>query len=107
MAKPVEIQGVIRFRGDTLANWESKNPVLDEREIGYVVGGNASKVGDGKTKWKELPWFTRPPSEFTTVDDIYKGVIDGLASPITDSNDEILTDDKGNNLDYCFKILVA
>lgn len=52
MATSIEI----RIRGDTGANWESKNTVLKQREIGYDMTANRFKVGDGLTTWKDLAY---------------------------------------------------
>lgn len=46
----------IQNRRDTKANWETNNPVLAEGEIGLVLDDkNSYKVGDGVTKWNDLP----------------------------------------------------
>lgn len=46
----------IQNRRDTKANWETNNPVLAEGEIGLVLDDkNSYKVGDGTTKWNDLP----------------------------------------------------
>ena len=47
----------IRIRGGTYTQWDNANPVLDEREISFVVSGqNAGKfkVGDGVTPWRNM-----------------------------------------------------
>lgn len=44
----------IRFRRDTLANWEKANPILKEGEVSYVTDKYMIKIGDGKTKWKDI-----------------------------------------------------
>ena len=52
----------IQARGDTKAQWESKNPILLDREIGYVTKDENNepdgryKIGDGSKPWKELPY---------------------------------------------------
>lgn len=55
----------IRPRSGTLAQWEYSNPILGEREIGYVVPDNGvgtgeikMKMGDGVTHWNDLPYAT-------------------------------------------------
>lgn len=46
----------VQNRRDTKANWETNNPVLAEGEIGLVLDDkNSYKVGDGTTKWNDLP----------------------------------------------------
>lgn len=47
----------IRPRRTTTANWESKNPTLDEREMGFEIctdGSVKMKLGDGVTAWNDL-----------------------------------------------------
>lgn len=107
MPVPVTVQGTICFRRATLKEWETANPVLNDGEIGYVKDDNSSKVGDGVTAWNDLKWFTRPPTEFTTIDDIYSGITDGLNAPLKTENGVELTDENGNTIDYHFKIKVA
>lgn len=47
----------IQFRRDTLANWNSVNPILLEGEIGYVLDDpNLHKMGDGVHTWNQLPF---------------------------------------------------
>ena len=41
------------------SEWNSSNPILKQGEIGYVADATnrgRHKVGDGATKWKDLPW---------------------------------------------------
>lgn len=47
----------IKFRQDTLENWQIANPILDAGEPGYVITTtqNYFVVGDGKTAFKDLP----------------------------------------------------
>ncbi len=103
----VTIQGTIKFRRATAEEWATVNPILGDGEIGYVKGDNSSKVGDGETAWNDLPWFTRPPTEYMKIDDIYKGAVEGLTAPVTNENGAALTDENGNTIDYYFKIQVA
>lgn len=47
----------IQHARDTLANWQSENPVLLEGEIGLVTDQPGLwKWGDGVTPWNNLPW---------------------------------------------------
>lgn len=63
------IKGVFQLRGDTLANWKAKDPVLKDRELGIVVipadsqsGLNEPavllKVGDGSTTFNNLAYVS-------------------------------------------------
>ncbi|ADD81006.1 hyaluronidase [Rhodococcus phage ReqiPoco6] len=47
----------IRHRRASKAQWEALNPVLASGEIGYEMGTNKLKVGDGLTAWKDLTYF--------------------------------------------------
>lgn len=47
----------IKLRRDTLANWDSANPVLDLGEPGYVTDTEQLKIGNGVDNWDALPYF--------------------------------------------------
>lgn len=48
---------LIQFRRDTLANWNSINPILMEGEVGFVTDNpNRFKLGNGEDTWSLLPW---------------------------------------------------
>ena len=52
-----EVKVRIQFPKFSRATWESNNPVLLEGEAGYVADDpNLFKLGDGKTRWNDLPW---------------------------------------------------
>jgi Major tropism determinant N-terminal domain len=46
----------IKIRRDSAANWASVNPILASGEQGYVVNTRQIKVGDGSTRWNDLPY---------------------------------------------------
>lgn len=48
----------IILRGGTSAEWANANPVLSVREIGVDSSTSPAmfKIGDGVTKWSDLPW---------------------------------------------------
>lgn len=46
----------IQIRGDTAANWTSKNPVPKDRELCYDKTNNQLKTGDGTTAWNNLKY---------------------------------------------------
>lgn len=50
-------------RSDTLANWESSNPVLLLGEIAFVSDKNLMKVGDGEKSFNELPYANKSKTE--------------------------------------------
>ena len=45
----------IQQRHDTAANWNAANPILLEGEMGLITDTNQYKVGDGETRWNNLP----------------------------------------------------
>lgn len=58
-----------QFRHGTIKEWETKNPILLEGEIGVVIGLNEigdnledktqkAKIGDGIHPWNELEWWS-------------------------------------------------
>lgn len=47
---------LIQVRGDTAENWESRNTLLRDREIGYDKTNNRFKVGNGRDGWNSLPY---------------------------------------------------
>lgn len=48
----------IQFRRDTSTNWTTKNPPLAEGELGYETDTGKAKIGDGKTWWNDLPYWS-------------------------------------------------
>ena len=44
------------FKVDTIANWEANNPKLENKEIGFERETGKYKIGDGNTKWNDLPY---------------------------------------------------
>ena len=56
-----EVMVTIIARGGATAEWESKNPVLANREIGVeelTDGRRKMKIGDGATAWSDLAYAT-------------------------------------------------
>jgi trimeric autotransporter adhesin len=47
----------IQIRRDTLANWNTVDPVLADGEIGYIKDTNNIKIGDGTTAFNSLSYF--------------------------------------------------
>jgi|LakMenEpi03Aug12_release.lakeMendotaPanAssembly.Ray.scaffolds.fasta_scaffold105338_2 hypothetical protein len=56
----------IQYRRDTAANWTSKNPPLAEGEFGYETDTLKAKIGNGKDRWEDLPYW---PSNDAVVGD--------------------------------------
>lgn len=57
MAKEKTVKVVLLLRKDSLANWQSNNPVLRSGEMSYVTDLGRCKIGDGVTHWNDLPYF--------------------------------------------------
>ena len=47
----------VQMRRDTLANWNSVNPILAQGEWGWVIGTEDFKIGDGVHAWVDLPYI--------------------------------------------------
>ena len=59
----------IQLRNDTAENWNTKNPVLLEGEMGVETDTGKTKIGNGTANWKDL--------KYSGVDeDTIKGIID-------------------------------
>ena len=54
---------VIQIRGAKAATWESVNPILNSRELGFDMTHVSIKVGNGKNNWNDLPFIKA--SDFT------------------------------------------
>lgn len=54
---------IIQIRGAKAATWESVNPILNSRELGFDMTHISIKVGNGKNPWNELPFIKA--SDFT------------------------------------------
>lgn len=47
------------IRRDSARNWRILNTTLKKGELAYDYDNRAFKRGDGKTPWRDLPWFAR------------------------------------------------
>lgn len=45
---------------NTRANWAALNPVLVNGEAGFEETTNNLKIGNGKSNWNQLPYFSSP-----------------------------------------------
>ncbi|BAU39961.1 hypothetical protein [Ralstonia phage RSP15] len=52
----IDFQGTIVLRRGTKLQWETKNPILREGEMGLELPNHVFKMGDGTTRWKDLPY---------------------------------------------------
>lgn len=48
----------IRLRRGFAAVWTGVNPVLGLGEPGYETDKRGMKIGDGETRWNDLPYFS-------------------------------------------------
>lgn len=46
------------LRRGTAIDWQTKNPILREGEMGLEVNTGRYKIGDGYNRWVNLPYFT-------------------------------------------------
>lgn len=46
-----------RWRRGTPSRWADKNPILEAGEPGLEIGTGKYKIGDGLTRWNDLPYF--------------------------------------------------
>ena len=73
-----EINGRIKQKRDTAANWEAKNPVILNGEIVFVdtsAGELRAKIGDGVKKYSQLPFS----------DEVLRNLITERTSAITNA----------------------
>ena len=64
---------IILHRRGTEEEWNSVDPVLATSEVGYVTSGPHSgnfKLGDGTSKWSELPYAGAVGTGYVTSDSI-------------------------------------
>lgn len=63
-------------RNDTAARWQSINPILATGEIGIEIdGAKGYKIGDGKTRWNDLPYPANPTSVVQELGDDENAVV--------------------------------
>ena len=51
---------LIKLRRDIAANWADPgtNPVLDQGEPGFEIDSNKLKIGNGTSRWTDLPYIS-------------------------------------------------
>lgn len=62
------VYGIIKFKRGTSVEWSALNPLLAEGEPGYETDSHRTKVGDGVTRWNQLPYSTGATSGLTMQD---------------------------------------
>lgn len=55
------------FVGQTQAQWQEENPILDVGERAYERDTGQVKIGDGVSFWIELDYYVVPPVTIPTV----------------------------------------
>ena len=58
----------IKLRRGYLAKWEEVNPILAEGEPGWAIDEYVLKIGDGKSRWTELPAINVPDIDVADID---------------------------------------
>lgn len=51
------VSSVFRLKRGTEARWAEVNPILEQGEPGFVYDKNRLKIGDGITRWNDLPYI--------------------------------------------------
>lgn len=51
------IKGRLKNRTGTAQEWAGTNPILLSGEFGVESDNNKLKIGDGSTRWNDLPYF--------------------------------------------------
>lgn len=81
-----------RDRRDSVDNWTSKDPILEDGEHGYERGTGKFKIGNGKARWSELPYFVPEgsSSEETPPSSLADHVNDETPHPAYDDGPSLL-----------------
>lgn len=81
----------IRMRRDTKYNWERADSVLADGELGWVLDTKRAKIGDGNSRWSDLPYLSEEALEVIN-DHIIADIPHPVYSTIYDAiNDAINT----------------
>jgi hypothetical protein len=67
----------LKLRRGTSVDWASKNPVLGSGEPGYETDTHLLKIGDGTSRWSELPYFIDALTQLGITQDL---IDDAIAS---------------------------
>lgn len=62
--RSISANAKILLRRDTAANWANplKNPILGDGEQGYETDTGKMKIGNGITRWNQLPYQATGPT---------------------------------------------
>lgn len=80
----------LKFRRGTAARWAETNPILDAGEPGYETDTDRFKIGDGFTRWLDLPTYLSEDALRVVIGDIPTG---GLPEHINDPEPHPAYDD--------------
>lgn len=69
--------GRFQFQGGTSQEWADTGLILLENELAYEADSNRFKMGDGKSKYKDLPYITVGNIEFDKLTDEQKESLKG------------------------------
>lgn len=59
-----------KLRHDIASNWDTKNPVLLDGEVGFETDTKNFKVGNGTSSWQELQYYIPDTNNFATKEEI-------------------------------------
>lgn len=62
------IKTTFKLRRGYLAKWEEVNPILADGEPGWALDEYILKIGDGKSRWTELPAINVPNIDSNDID---------------------------------------
>lgn len=54
---------LVKPRRGTTSEWAEANPILRDRELGLDYTRGVARIGDGTTRWLDLPDFTGSDSD--------------------------------------------
>lgn len=78
----------IKFRRNTATRWTTLNPVLSDGEPGYEKYTGKMKVGDGRTAWSDLPYFT-PTGDDAIPETLSEHVLAAEPHPVYDDGPDL------------------
>lgn len=81
-----------QMRRGTPALWASRNPILAEGEEGYETDTGRRKVGDGITRWNDLPYASDPVANLHDAPGLglfFPEAHGGIADGSTDCSDAV------------------
>ena len=114
--KTVTLPAHIRIRRDTLANWTSINPVLDDGELAIVRmpdGSITMRVGTGSDSFKNLPDISNSGADeihvldsITIGDDAQpSGTLSASDYELCANNNVVGIKDSSENVALCYKMM--